>query len=361
MLLIALVLFGSVIGINMFKEKKISEFLANMPEQEYPVTVTTAKATEWRPVIQAIGFIEPHQGVTVSSEQSGVIKKISFDSGQKVKAGQSLVTLDSDIEIANLQSSEANLPAAAAKYKRYKDLYQKGSVSQEDFDDAQASYLSLVAQIKSLKATIEQRNIKAPFSGVLGIRNVYLGQYVQSGTQIVQLEDTSVMRLVFTIPQNDISKVKVGQEVDISVDAYPNQIFKGAIKAIEPAVDEQSGLIKIQADIPNSDGKLLSGMFARANILLPEIPNQITLPQTAITYNLYGDNIYIVKDVDGVKRVKQEVVKVGERTGGIARVLSGVKPGDVIVTSGQVHLSNDSKVRVVESDATNPPAKTPML
>ncbi|CAH0542049.1 Multidrug resistance protein MdtA [Vibrio marisflavi CECT 7928] len=361
MLLIALVLFGSVIGINMFKEKKISEFLANRPEPDYPVTVITAKAANWKPVIQAIGFIEPHQGVTLSSEQSGVIKKISFESGQKVKAGQPLVELDSDIEIANLQSSEANLPAAAAKYKRYKDLYQKGSVSQEDFDDAQASYLSLVAQIKSLKATIDQRDIKAPFSGVLGIRNVYLGQYVQPGTEIVQLEDTSVMRLVFTIPQNDISKVQVGQEVDISVDAYPNQVFKGAIKAIEPAVDSQSGLIQIQADIPNSDGKLLSGMFARANILLPEVPNQVTLPQTAITYNLYGDNVYIVRDVDGVKRAKQEVVTVGERTGGVAHILSGVKPGDVVVTSGQIHLSSDSKVKVVKDTATTPPAKIPML
>lgn len=361
MLLIALVLFGSVIGINLFKEKKIAEFLANRPEPEFPVTVTTVKSVNWVPTIQAIGFIEPHQGVTLASETSGVINKVAFESGQSVKAGQSLVQLDSDVELANLESSEANLPAAAAKYKRYKDLYKKGSVSQEDYDDAKASYFSLVAQIKSLKATIEQRNIKAPFSGVLGIRSVYLGQYVQPGTEIVKLEDTSVMRLVLTIPQTDVAKVKNGQEVDISVDAYPHQVFKGKISAIEPAVDAQSGLIQVQADIPNSDGKLLAGMFARANILLPSIPNQVTLPQTAITYALYGDNVYVVSDEDGVKRAKQAVVNVGERIGSVAHILSGVKAGDVIVTSGQVHLSNGSKVRVVKDSALQLPAKAPML
>lgn len=211
------------------------------------------------------------------------------------------------------------------------------------------------------KATIARREIKAPFAGVIGIRNVFLGQYLQPGTDIVRLEDTSVMRLRFTVPQRDISRISLDQEVDIFVDAYPQTSFKGSISAIEPAVSVQSGLIQVQADIPNSDGKLRSGMFARANIILPKLENQVTLPQTAITYTLYGDNVYIVSEENGEKRVQQHVVKVGERSESIAHILEGVKPGDVVVTTGQVRLSNGAKVRIVESDATTPPAETPML
>ncbi|MCK6265539.1 efflux RND transporter periplasmic adaptor subunit [Vibrio sp. ZSDE26] len=361
MLLIAIVLFGSVIGFNLFKQQKIAEYLANRPEPEFPVTAVEVEAVNWVPVIEAIGFIEPNQGVTVANETNGVIDKITFESGTQVEEGQSLVLLDSDVEKANLKSAKARLPAAEAKYKRYQGLYKKGSISKEAYDEAEANFYSLSADLESLKASIDRREIKAPFSGVVGIRNVYLGQYLQAGTDIVRLEDTSVMRLRFTVPQTDISRIRIDQTVDIFVDAYPERPFKGSISAIEPAVSVQSGLIQVQADIPNSDGQLRSGMFARANIILPELENQVVLPQTAITYTLYGDNVYIVSEEDGEQRVKQHVVKVGERSESIAHVLDGVKVGDLVVTTGQVRLSNDAKVRVVESDATTPPAQTPML
>ncbi|PMH46087.1 efflux transporter periplasmic adaptor subunit [Vibrio sp. 10N.286.49.B3] len=361
MLLIALVLFGSVIGFNLFKQQKIAEYMANRPEPEFPVTIIEAQPVDWVPVIEAIGFIEPNQGVTLTTEANGVIDKISFESGSTVKEGQALVALDSDVEKANLKSSEARLPAAKAKFLRYQGLYKKGSVSKEAFDEAQANYYSLSADIDSLEATIDRREIKAPFSGITGIRNVFLGQYLQPGTDIVRLEDTSIMRLRFTVPQNEISRIHEDQQIDIFVDAYPDQPFKGSISAIEPAVNVQSGLIQVQADIPNNTGLLRSGMFARANIILPTITNQVTLPQTAITFTLYGDNVYILREEDGVQRVIQQVVKVGERTESIAHILEGVEPGDVVVTSGQVRLSNQSKVRVVESNATTPPTETPML
>ncbi|HBC3595112.1 TPA: multidrug efflux RND transporter periplasmic adaptor subunit VmeC [Vibrio parahaemolyticus] len=361
MLSIVLLLFGSVVTYRLIDIKQKMDAFASRPEPEFPVTVTEVKAVDWVPVIEAIGFIEPNQGVTVANETSGVIDKIAFESGTQVEAGQPLVLLDSEVEKANLKSSQAKLPAAEAKYKRYQGLFKKGSISKEAYDEAEANYYSLKADIESLKATIDRREIKAPFAGVVGIRNVYLGQYIQAGSDIVRLEDSSVMRLRFTVPQTDISRIKLDQEVDIFVDAYPDQPFKGSISAIEPAVNVQSGLIQVQADIPNSDGKLRSGMFARANIIMPKLANQVTLPQTAITFTLYGDNVYIVTEKDGEKRVKQHVVKVGERTKDIAHILEGVKPGDVVVTSGQVRLSNHAKVSIVESNAITPPAETPML
>lgn len=335
--------------------------MANRPEAEFPVTVTTVQPVAWVPKIEAIGFIEPNQGVTLASETNGVIDKIAFDSGTQVNEGQLLVMLDSQVEKANLKSAQARLPAAEAKYKRYQGLFKKGSISKEAYDEAGANFYSLSADIESLKAAIDRREIKAPFAGIVGIRNVYLGQYLKSGDDIVRLEDTSVMRLRFTVSQTEISRISLGQSVDIFVDAYPETPFQGAISAIEPAVSVQSGLIQVQADIPNSDGKLRSGMFARANIRLPILENQITLPQTAITFTLYGDNVYIVSEKDGVKRVTQSVVNVGERTKDQAHILEGVKAGDVVVTTGQVRLSNDAKVKIVESDAITPPSETPKL
>lgn len=361
MLLIAFVLFGSVIGFNMFKQKKIAEFMANRPEPEFPVTATVTKAQDWIPTIEAIGFIEPNQGVTLSSELAGTIDAISFESGVQVKADQLLLSLDSSVEKANLQSSQARLPAARAKFERYQNLYQKNSISRDQLDDAEASYRSLEADIESLKGTIARREVRAPFGGVVGLRNVFLGQYLEPGTEIVRLEDTSVMRLRFTVPQTDISKISLGQTIKINVDAYPNTQFEGRITAIEPAVNYQSGLIQVQAAIPNNDGQLRSGMFARASIILPTVKEQIVIPQSAITFTLYGQNVYVIHEADGVKRAKQVVVKAGERRGNDVHVLSGIKAGDEIVLSGQVRLSNDTKVRVVENDALAVPAQTPML
>ena len=370
MLLIAIALFGSVIGFNLFKQKMIAKYMANRPEPEFPVTAMVTKAQDWIPTIEAIGFIEPNQGVTLSTELAGTIDAITFESGKPVKADQLLLSLDSTVERANLRASQAKLPAAKAKFDRFQNLYKTSSISKEQLDEAEAAYRSLEADIESLKATIARREVRAPFSGVVGLRNVFLGQYLQPGTDIVRLEDTSVMRLRFTVPQTDISKIKLGQTIKINVDAYPQTQFDGHITAIEPAVNFQSGLIQVQADIPNNDGQLRSGMFARASIILPTVKDQIVIPQSAISFTLYGQNVYVLKegeetDKEGNKvkvlRAKQVVVKAGERRGNDVHVLSGIQAGDQIVLSGQVRLSNDTKVHVVENDALAVPAQTPML
>ncbi|HHQ4696347.1 TPA: efflux RND transporter periplasmic adaptor subunit [Aeromonas veronii] len=370
MLLIAIALFGSVIGFNLFKQKMIAQYMANRPEPEFPVTAMVTKAQDWVPTIEAIGFIEPNQGVTLSTELAGTIDAITFESGKPVKADQLLLSLDSTVERANLRASQAKLPAAKAKFDRFQNLYKTSSISKEQLDEAEAAYRSLEADIESLKATIARREVRAPFSGVVGLRNVFLGQYLQPGTDIVRLEDTSVMRLRFTVPQTDISKINLGQTIKINVDAYPQTQFDGHITAIEPAVNFQSGLIQVQADIPNNDGQLRSGMFARASIILPTVKDQIVIPQSAISFTLYGQNVYVLKegeetDKEGNKvkvlRAKQVVVKAGERRGNDVHVLSGIQAGDQIVLSGQVRLSNDTKVHVVENDALAVPAQTPML
>lgn len=361
MLLISIALFGSVIGYNLFKQKMMAQYLANQPEPSYPVTVKTVHLQNWTPTIQTIGFIEPYQGVMLTAETNGIIQNIAFESGIEAKQGQVLLTLDSDVEKANLKSAEVRLPAAKAKYQRYKNLYAKRSLSKEAFDEAEAAYFSLAADIESLKAQIARRVIKAPFSGIVGIRNVYPGQYLNSGSDIVRIENTNVMRLKFTIPQSDISSLSLHQKVEINVDSYPNREFSGSINAIEPAVSVQSGLIQVEADIPNTNGLLRSGMFAKANILLPIQTNQIIIPQTAITYTLYGDSVYVLTGSGEDTRVKQVIVKVGERKKDTVHILTGLQANDVIITSGQVRLSNNVKVHIVQSDATNSLTEIPML
>ncbi|WP_150142659.1 efflux RND transporter periplasmic adaptor subunit, partial [Candidatus Enterovibrio escicola] len=241
------------------------------------------------------------------------------------------------------------------------NLYKQGSISKEALDEVEAKFYSLKADIESLNAEIDRRLITAPFDGVVGLRNVFMGQYLQAGSNIVRLEDTSVMKLRFTVPQTEIANITLGQQVDISVDAYPESPFSGQISAIEPSVNAQSGVIQIQADIPNNEGQLRAGMFARAKIILPIMVDQIVVEQTAINFTLYGENVYVLREQNGGIRAFQKVVKIGEREGHVAHVLDGLNIGDKIVTSGQVRLSNGDKVRIVKSDLLTLPIELPQL
>ncbi|OIN14335.1 efflux RND transporter periplasmic adaptor subunit [Oceanisphaera psychrotolerans] len=366
MLLIVIVIFGSVIGFNLFKQEKMAQFFANQPVPSFPVTTRTVEAVDWSPSIAAIGFIEPIQGINVSNESAGIVRTIHFESGQQVATGDILLELDADVEKANLRSTQGRLPAVKANLERMRQLYSRGSVSKGQLDDAQASYQELQGQVDSLKATIERRTIRAPFDGVMGIRNAFLGQYLNAGTDIARLEDISQFRIRFTIPQTRIADIKVGQTLNIFVDAYPETPFEGEITAIEPQINPESGVVQVQASIPNQDGKLRSGMFAKLNVNLPTLAGQLLVPQHAINFTLYGQTVYVVEeqqndDGDTVLVARQRVVEVAEREADFARVTKGLKSGETIVTSGQVRLSNGSLVKPVESDALDTPESAPLL
>ena len=365
-ILLAILVFGSVIGFNMFKASKIKEFLANRPIPEFPVTTTVIKTQEWMPHLRAIGFIEPIQGVNIANEVAGKVVSINFESGQKLKAGDALIYLDSEVEEANLKASQARLPSVERNYKRMISLFKQNSVSQGDVDDAEADFLALQGEIESYQATISRRIIRAPFNGITGLRNVYLGDYLTAGSNIVRLEDVSKMRIRFTVPQNDLNKIHIGQAMDIFVDAQPDTAFTGTISAIEPAVNYQSGVIQVQADIPNTEQQLRSGMFAKANIILPTLTKQIIISETAINYTLYGETVYLLTEQEGnagktFLQADQRIVTLGKSKNGTIHVLDGLTQGDIIVTSGQVRLSNGAHVKVIESDILNIPAEIPAL
>ena len=313
------------------------------------VAATAVAEIDWQEKISSIGVAEAVQGVDVSGSEAGVVAEILFDSGSEVKVGEPLVRLDSSKEQADLKATQAQIPAAEADLKRKRQLVKERVVSQSDLDDAQSKYDSLNAQSISLTATIDRRIITAPFGGVLGIRKVNLGQYLHPGDLIASLQDLSVMRMRFLVGQKDFAKIKLGQDIDARFDAYPGEVFKGRITAIEPSVKYTSGIIPIQAEIPNSDMKLLPGMYASLDVLLPDHGKKIVVPQSAVTFNLYGETAYVVDQQS--MTVQQVTVLTGPRRDNIVVIESGLKAGDMVVVAGQLKLSNGTKVNVVEGQA----------
>ncbi|WP_032093451.1 MULTISPECIES: multidrug efflux RND transporter periplasmic adaptor subunit AcrA [Pasteurellaceae] len=378
----ALVLvFVAMIGANIIKGIMVGKYMAGLPETANPVTAMKVEARQWTPVIETTGLVRPNQGAMLSAQEAGAVAKVLVQSGQAVKKGELLVELDSSVEQATLQASVAKLPSTKQTYQRYLSLFKTQSISQQDLDDAKASYDALVASIASLKASIERRQITAPFDGVAGIVKVNAGQYVTTGTEIVRVEDTSSMKIDFSVAQNLLERLHVGQKVTATADARLGETFAAKVTAIEPAISSSTGLIDLQATFEPEDGrKLLSGMFTRLRIALPTENNQVVVPQVAVSYNMYGEIAYLLvplaeeernklmdndnfphKDnIDKVYRVKQITVFTKDRQGIYAQLTGDeVKVGDQLVTGGQQNLSNGSLVIVADKDGvgTSEPAQ----
>ncbi len=367
-LIIILVIFGSTVGMQQFIKMKKAEFAANMPEQVNLVTAMEIRSQTWIPTIKAIGNIRPNQGAMLSSQSSGMIKRILVESGQRVEKGTLLVEIDSSVEKANLRSLEAQRFQVQKNYQRYQKLIKSGSASKAEYDNAKARYNQLIAQIEAQKAGLKRRQIYAPFSGVVGIIKVNQGQYISMGTPIVRVEDRSKMKVQFTLSQIEITKVKLGQDIIVTTDVLPNQSFPAKILAIDPAVNTATGLVELEAEITSGQDKLLSGMFVNLNIQLPSETNQIVVPQIAITYTMYGETVYVLQslsdsdkamikkmkernpslNLDKIYRVKQVDVKTLDRNGNFAKLSQGLKVGDRIVTSGFQRLSHNVLVTVAD-------------
>ncbi|KKD62523.1 membrane protein [Grimontia sp. AD028] len=354
MVVIAVLAFGTVIGFNLFVNKKIETTLANLPEPVYPVTVEKLTPTVWPQGIKAIGFIEPNQGVSVSNEVAGIVTAINFENGANVESGTVLVSLDSSVQKAQLKAQQVQLPSVRDDYNRLRKLYQERSVSEQSVEAAQSKYEAMQANIESLQATINQREIKAPFSGVLGIRNINLGQYVSAGTDIVRLDDLSVMRVRFNVPQAQIGNLSVGQAISLTVEAFPDREYKGKINAIQPVVSDQTGLVMVQAELPNDDKTLRGGMFAAVNVALSDLGNQVVVPQTSIVFALYGNSVFVAEKKDDETRVRQVTVEVLQRDGNFALVKGDLKFDEQVVTTGILNLGNNTKVNIVDNPISTP-------
>ena len=318
-----------------------------------PASVSTAKAVldEWMPQIEVVGTFRPVRGADLSVEVPGIIDQVNFDSGGDVAAGAQLIRLRDSDEVAKLRTLEANRDLAKSNFDRDKAQYDRMLISRAQFDVTEANLQALEAQVAEQQAIIAKKTLRAPFAGQLGIREVNAGQYISPGTKVVTLQALDPIYLDFFLPQQVLERVQVGQTVTVRVDTYPDATFTGRITTIDPKVDASTRNVAVRATLPNRDRRLLPGMFATLEIQTGQPVRYITLPQTAITFNPYGNMVFRVieeADKEGKQSLiaRQTVVTTGQTRGDQIAVLSGLNEGDLIVSSGQTKLQNGATITV---------------
>ena len=361
MLIAVTVVLGAIFGWKFYSDRQASQAMASMTRP--PVTVSTAQAgsAEWQPTIPAIGSLRALQGVDVTAQLAGQVTRINFRSGQTVKAGELLVSQYTADEEARLEGLNAEAALAAANLARAEELVGQNLVSATEYDSRKTELQRARAAEANLRLMIEQKKIRAPFSGRLGIREVDVGQYVEPGDRIVRLESFEQILVEFPIPQRYLGSLTVGQPITLSNDAWPDEVFAGEVTAIDPQVSRDTRALRVQGVVENSAERLLPGMYVRVEVELPMRDSVVTVPQAAITYSPYGDSVYVVSDdpeVDGQAIVRNTFVTTGATRGDQVAIEAGLEAGAIVVTAGQQKLRNGARVRVdnsvIVSDAPDP-------
>ncbi len=350
---LAIGLCAGLIWFNFFKERMIKDFFANMKPPAQAVSSAKVEAKTWTPGIGAIGTARAANGVELAFETAGIVKDIKFKANQSVAKGEVLVQLDDTVERADLQDVQANVKTAESNYERAKTLSTRGYGTEANFDQASALLAAARSRLARLQATIEQKALKAPFSGVIGISRIDVGQYLQPGTVIASFQDLDSMKVDFTVPEQVASQVKLGNEVRVGV-SETNLPFTGKVTGKDPRVDPKTRLVSVQALVAdNKDASVLPGQFLHVEVVLPPEPNVVTVPQTAVIASLYGDYVFTIDEEEraGAKVLvtKQVFVKTGRRRGGAIEVVSGIAPGQLVVASGQNKLQAGSTVKINNS------------
>ena len=356
---------GGLWGYNL--SKKIAGFkAAGQPRQT--VTATRAPLQEWRDHIQAVGSIRAVRGADLAPEVAGTVDVIHFESGSDVKAGSVLMELRAADERAKLQALQAAAELAESIYQRNRAQFEAKAISQAQLDSDIATLKGAKAQVAQQQALLDKKIIRAPFAGHLGLREVDEGQYIAAGTKVVTLQALDPIHVDFSLPQQSLANLRTGQSIVVTADVFPDQNFTGKITAIDPAVSVETRNVQVRATLRNPDRKLLPGMFARVDIEVGQARPYLTLPQTAITYNPYGEFVFVVTTPDQLGTVakaqaeakqkpqkdgvdeqlvaKQVFVKVGPKRGDLVAILSGISAGDQVVTSGQLKLKNGTPVLI---------------
>jgi membrane fusion protein, multidrug efflux system len=355
MLVAVAVVFGGIFGFQAFKAVMIKKFIAALSNPPQTISAATAATSEWQPKIEAIGSLRAVRGADLSLEVSGVVESISFNSGDDVQEGATLLKLRTADDVARLESLKAMAELNEITLDRAQRLLKTQAVSQAQLDSDAANLRNAKAQVVQQQAIIDKKILRAPFAGHLGIRAVDLGQYLGAGTPIVTLQALDPIYVDFFVPQQSVDQVRLGQQVAVKVDAYKDQSFTGEISAVNPKVDIGNRNVQIRAMLKNPDRKLLPGMYATVDIAIGSPATYVTLPQTAITYNPYGDTVYVVEskgnDGNGKPQMvaRQTFVTIGPTRGDQVAILRGVEQGDMIVTAGQIKLHNGSVVMIDNS------------
>lgn len=350
LIIVALALIGVFAAIFSWKHYQDQRMAARAATPPPPATVAavTVKKENWQPFLSAVGSLVATHGIFVTNETPGQVSQIQFESGQRVSQGRLLLQLDDSVDRAELKGLLAELQLAQVQFRRIAKLLRDKSISRSEYDEAQAKLDSARAEVASKEAIIDQKAIHAPFKGYLGIRQVDIGEYLAPGSQIVPLESLDPIYVDYSLPERYIASLSAGQNVEIQVQAYPQQHFEGHISALNPGIDPGTRSLHIRATLANPDELLRPGMFAQVRTILPQRLDLLTVPRTAIAYNPYGDLVYAIVDKDGALVVQRRQVKTGDVRGDRVEVLSGLEEGERVVSSGQVKLRNGQAVQLAE-------------
>ena len=354
MLVAVAIVFGGIFGFQLFKAAMIKKFITALGNPPQTVSVTRAAQGEWQTRLEAIGSLRAVKGADLSLELSGVVELISFNSGDDVAEGAQLLKLRTADDVARLESLQAIASLNEITNERDQKQFKMQAVSQATLDTDAANLKNARAQVVQQQAMIDKKILRAPFAGHLGIRAVDLGQYLGPGTVIVTLQALDPIYVDFFVPQQAIDQLRLEEAVTVHVDAFKGETFTGKISAINPKVDTGSRNVQVRATMQNADHKLLPGMYATVEIATGSPQNYVTLPQTAITYNPYGDTVYVVDKgtgADGKPQLtaRQTFITIGPTRGDQVAVLKGVEDGDTVVTAGQIKLHNGSVVLIDNS------------
>jgi membrane fusion protein (multidrug efflux system) len=359
-LAILLLIVGAVAGV---KALQIGRLIASGKEEggPPPETVSTVPVTteRWERSIESVGSLRAVQGADLSTEESGVVTKIFFENGAEVKAGDLLVELDTDTEQANLRSAEAEQQLASTVYERTRRLRENNTVPQSDLDAAESQLRKMSALVEQLKATIRKKQINAPFSGRLGIREVNLGQFVDQGDKIVSLQSLDPIFVDFLLPQQLIAGLTPGSPLRVLTDVYPGQVFGGQLTAVNAEIDPVTRNIRLQGTLQNPGGLLRPGMFGRVQLSLGEAEEVTAIPLTAVITATYGDSVFVVTPKEGAEGAQQLVaeqrfIRTGRTEGDFVAVTEGLKPGEIVVSAGAFKLRNGATVEVNNDMAPRP-------
>ncbi len=341
-ILLSILIFGGLFGWKFYQIGQAVKSMQLPPPAV--VAVTDVKQTNWQPYLTAVGSLVAVAGVEVSNEVPGKINALHFDSGQAVRQGQLLVELDTSVDRAELKGLQAEQRLAKIKYDRSVQLIAKHFISQADYDQNQALLDEAKALVAAKKATIDKKNIYAPFAGKLGMRLVDVGRYLSAGSGIVSLQKLDPIYVDFTLPEASLSDLAIDQALELTVQAFPQKKFHGRINAIDPAIEIGTRSVKVRAILANPEQQLRPGMFATVQITASQARDVLTLPDTAITYNPYGDSVFVVNSGEKGLTVELKQVKTGETRSGRVEIVKGLNVGDRVVSAGQVKLRNGMPV-----------------
>ena len=344
-----------------FKPKMIAGFIQAAPRPVETVSAEEARQDQWEPQIKAIGTLTAVNGIEIAPQVGGVVKELMFDSGDLVKKGQKLIQLDTDTEEADLSNFRVQLQNAEVEFDRRDTVFKKGFASKADLDTARTARDQLRASVQRTEALIAQKSIYAPWDGRLGLRDVAVGKYVAAGQNVVWMQSVDPIYADFTVTEGDFGKIKIGQDVVMTVGTYAGETFKGKVKTTDARVSESSRMVTVRAEIENPDGRLIPGMYAEVTVISGAPAPVVTISQTAVTYSLYGDSVFAVikaKNADPNAKepdleIERRFVKLGQTRDGRVNVVEGVKPGDQVVIAGQNKIDQGSKVRIDNSIALN--------